>query len=182
MFKVGDRVRYTTEGDNIPFGTLGSVVVPGSVETKVDFDHDGRKDWIVGTDELELVTAPAPRTYVATLEPGMPHGALARKATPIATGFLAYFPHSCAEVAKVSYIGNDQHNPGQPLHWARGKSMDQPDAAVRHIMDYLIAKQRDPNTPVPRDEKGNSLLAQAIWRLSAQNELDIERELEKKGK
>ena len=32
-----------------------------------------------------------------------------------------------AEVARVSKAGNDQHNPGQPLHWARDKSADHAD-------------------------------------------------------
>ena len=114
--------------------------------------------------------------FESTNEPGMPHTAAARKQTPIATGFLTYFPHSTAEVAKVSYIGNEQHNPGQPLHWAREKSTDQTDCAARHFIEYLEAKRLDPNTPVPRDAKGNSLLAQAIWRLNAQNELDLEAE------
>ena len=58
-----------------------------------------------------------------------------RKAMPMASGVLDYFPDALAEVAKVSKIGNDQHNPGQPLHWARGKSMDHPDCIVRHLVD-----------------------------------------------
>ena len=98
----------------------------------------------------------------------MPHSAAARKQTPVATGVLAYFPDAIAEVGKVSYIGNEQHNPGQPLHWARGKSTDQLDAAVRHIMDYLKGDRRD--------EKGNLLLAQAAWRILAQAQLDLETE------
>jgi hypothetical protein len=49
----------------------------------------------------------------------LPIGASERKATPIATGVLDYFPLALAEVARVSRIGNDQHNPGQPLHWAK---------------------------------------------------------------
>lgn len=113
--------------------------------------------------------------YKSTFEPGIPWTPEARKQTPVASGVLAYFPHSTAEVAKVSYIGNDQHNPGQPLHWAREKSTDQMDAAARHIMEYLEHRRLHPEIPVPRDEKGNALLAQAIWRLNAQNELDIER-------
>jgi hypothetical protein len=59
----------------------------------------------------------------------------ARKATPIATGVLDYFPLAIAEIARVSKAGNDQHNPGQPLHWARGKSRDHADALVRHLLD-----------------------------------------------
>lgn len=100
------------------------------------------------------------------IEPGLPHSAKARKATPVASGVLAYFPDAIAEVAKVSFIGNEQHNPGEPLHWARGKSMDQLDAAVRHVMDYLKGDRRD--------DKGNLVLAQAAWRILAQAQLDLE--------
>ena len=42
-----------------------------------------------------------------------------RKTYPIATGVLDYFPDAIAAVAYLSFRGNQQHNPGQPLHWAR---------------------------------------------------------------
>lgn len=58
-----------------------------------------------------------------------------RKSVPLATGLLDYFPAALAEVARVSKAGNDQHNPGQPMHWARGKSMDHADCVMRHLMD-----------------------------------------------
>ena len=58
-----------------------------------------------------------------------------RKAIPIATGVLDYFPHALIEIAKVSKVGNDQHNPGEPLHWSRGKSTDQEDTIIRHFME-----------------------------------------------
>lgn len=58
-----------------------------------------------------------------------------RKAIPIATGVLDYFPLALMEVAKTSKAGNDQHNPGQPLHWAKGKSIDHADSLVRHLVE-----------------------------------------------
>ena len=58
-----------------------------------------------------------------------------RKNTPIGTGVLDYFPDALAEVARVSKIGNDQHNPGQPLHWAKEKSKDHADCLIRHFME-----------------------------------------------
>lgn len=58
-----------------------------------------------------------------------------RKAAPIATGVLDYFPDALMEVARVSQIGNDQHNPGEPLHWAKEKSQDEADALMRHLAD-----------------------------------------------
>lgn len=57
-----------------------------------------------------------------------------RKTYPAYSGFIAYFRDAMYRVAHVSYVGNEQHNPGQPLHWARGKSMDELDCATRHLM------------------------------------------------
>ena len=58
-----------------------------------------------------------------------------RKDMPIYSGVIRYFPDALAEVAKLSKIGNDKHNPGQPLHWSRGKSTDQLDCLVRHLAE-----------------------------------------------
>jgi hypothetical protein len=58
-----------------------------------------------------------------------------RKATPIYNGFLMYFPKAAAEVARCSYIANEQHNPGTPMHWDRSKSGDELDALTRHLME-----------------------------------------------
>lgn len=58
-----------------------------------------------------------------------------RKQLPIVTGVLDYFPLAIAYVALVSKIGNDKHNPGQPLHWSRHKSDDHIDCAGRHMLE-----------------------------------------------
>jgi hypothetical protein len=57
-----------------------------------------------------------------------------RKKYPMARGLMDYFPDALAEVAKVSYLGNEKHNPGQPMHHARGKSSDHADCIVRHLV------------------------------------------------
>ncbi len=59
----------------------------------------------------------------------------ARKAIPIFDGAVMYFPKALAAVAVVSRIGNDQHNPGKPLHWDRSKSGDELDACQRHLAE-----------------------------------------------
>lgn len=64
----------------------------------------------------------------------LPTDAAQRKALPIVSGCLDYFPDALVAVAELSRIGNEQHNPGEPLHWARGKSGDEADALVRHLM------------------------------------------------
>lgn len=65
----------------------------------------------------------------------LPTSALARKELPLTTGLLDYFPAALIAVAGLSRIGNEQHNPGQPMHWARGKSGDEADALLRHLVD-----------------------------------------------
>lgn len=58
-----------------------------------------------------------------------------RKGVPVYSGVVAYFPAALAGVARISKAGNDKHNPGQPLHHARGKSMDHADCILRHMID-----------------------------------------------
>ncbi|KAF1706269.1 dATP/dGTP diphosphohydrolase domain-containing protein [Pseudoxanthomonas sacheonensis] len=65
----------------------------------------------------------------------LPTDAAARKAVPLASGCLDYFPAALAAVAALSQKGNDQHNPGQALHWDRAKSGDEADALLRHFLE-----------------------------------------------
>jgi dATP/dGTP diphosphohydrolase len=65
----------------------------------------------------------------------LPAGSAERKEVPLARGLLDYFPAALAAVAHVSKVGNDQHSPGEPIHWARGKSTDHADCILRHLVD-----------------------------------------------
>lgn len=65
----------------------------------------------------------------------LPTDAKARKRIPIYSGLIRYFPDALAAVAECSYVGNQQHNPGQPLHWDRTKSADDLDALCRHLLE-----------------------------------------------
>lgn len=87
---------------------------------------------------------PSPQTYapadknVAPSKPQaryLPADSAARKRMPMCSGLLDYFPDACAAVAEVSWHGNEKHNPGEPLHWARGKSMDHADCILRHLTE-----------------------------------------------
>jgi hypothetical protein len=97
----------------------------------------------------------------------------ARKALPVYSFLTGYFPDAIMELVKVSVEGNKQHNPGEPLHWARGKSMDQLNTAVRHIFDHGMG-----NT---HDSDGTLHLAKAAWRLLAEIQLICERKAELKA-
>lgn len=63
----------------------------------------------------------------------LPADPTARKNIPLGTGCLDYFPAALAAVAEVSFVGNEKHNPGEPLHHSRGKSSDHADAMLRHF-------------------------------------------------
>ncbi len=66
-----------------------------------------------------------------------------RKAAPVYSGFMAYFPDAIIAVAQLSKIGNDQHNPGQPLHWSKDKSNDHLDCQARHMLDHASGVPMD---------------------------------------
>lgn len=84
-----------------------------------------------------------------------------RKATPIFSGVMRYFPDALAAVARLSKKGNDKHNPGEPLHWSREKSTDHGDCIARHQMTF---DQIDP-------ESGEYHAAAVAWRALAQLQL-----------
>lgn len=73
-----------------------------------------------------------------------------RKGIPLLSGCLKYFPAALAGVANISKLGNDKHNPGQPLHHSRGKSADHGDCILRHLTDVedLIAASKRGNQNV----------------------------------
>jgi hypothetical protein len=96
----------------------------------------------------------------------LPTDKQARKDTPIVSGVLDYFPAAIAEVARVSKAGNDQHNPGQPMHWARGKSGDEADALSRHLLERGTV-----------DDDGLRHSAKLAWRALAL----LQKELEEAG-
>jgi hypothetical protein len=80
--------------------------------------------------------APAPAEAKPVVEASpLPQDAAARKRIPLYRGLVRYFPDALAEVAKVSFEGNEQHHPGTELHWDKSKSTDEPDALLRHLWE-----------------------------------------------
>jgi hypothetical protein len=65
----------------------------------------------------------------------LPSDSRSRKDIPLVRGLLDYFPGALAAVADVSRVANEQHNPGEEMHWARAKSRDHADCIVRHLVD-----------------------------------------------
>lgn len=75
-----------------------------------------------------------------------------RKEIPLYRGLFAYFPAALARIARHSKESNDKHNPGMPMHHARGKSTDHEDCILRHTMDLgdlLAAYERDHSLELP---------------------------------
>lgn len=87
-----------------------------------------------------------------------------RKAIPLSSGCLDYFPDALKEVAKLSKIGNDKHNPGQPLHWAQAKSPDHADCILRHQVDV----------GQPDEDSGLDHAVAVAWRALAQLQMQCQ--------
>lgn len=86
-----------------------------------------------------------------------------RKDYPLYSGLLSYFPNALAYVSYVSKKANDQHNPGEPLHWAREKSTDHADCLLRHLL-----KKGE------RDDDGLLETGKVAWRALALLEEELE--------
>lgn len=95
----------------------------------------------------------------------LPTDPQARKRTPLYSGLVRYFPDALIAVAQLSQVGNDQHNPGKPLHWDRSKSTDEHDALLRHLFEAGTV-----------DTDGVLHSAKVAWRALAALQKEIELE------
>ena len=86
-----------------------------------------------------------------------------RKNFPIYTGVVKYFPDALMEVSNISRIGNEQHHPGEPLHWDKSKSVDHLDALMRHLLEADEL-----------DDDGTLHLAKVAWRALAALQFKLE--------
>ena len=91
-----------------------------------------------------------------------------RKATPIYSGVIKYFPDAFAEIAKCSYNGQIQHNPDKPLAWDRSKSGDELDAMMRHLIDHAKG--------IEFDDCGTRHIVKCGWRILAYIQKTVEEE------
>jgi len=81
----------------------------------------------------------------------------------MADGLLDYFPNALAEVARLSHVATQQHHPGEPMHWARGKSTDHRNKIMRHLVDTGKL-----------DDKGMRHSAMVAWRALALLQEELE--------
>lgn len=126
--------------------------VAGACEDEMEEEFDGGPD----------VPYPGP-TEPPEFTQYLPTDPKVRKGLPLYSGLLRYFPRALIAVAELSRIGNDQHNPGQPLHWDRSKSGDHLDALLRHTVDAGTV-----------DTDGVRHSAKVAWRALANLEQELE--------
>ena len=88
-----------------------------------------------------------------------------RKQRPLYSGVLKYFPDALLDVAYCSWVGNEQHNPGEELRWDRSKSTDEADALMRHLAEAGTT-----------DDDGVRHSAKVAWRALALLQKEIERD------
>lgn len=100
----------------------------------------------------------------------LPTDPKARKDAPLARGVLDYFPDALVAVAELSRIGNEQHNPGQPMHWAKEKSTDHADCIMRHLADRGEL-----------DTDGVRHSTKVAWRALAMLQIELETPAEPEG-
>ena len=170
VIKVGDRVRRVG-GNNGRLAKLGQeayvvdVQGVGYVVEYIREDHledraSPRQEWWNGVYMEKVEQSPA------TEERVLPDDSDVRQQYPLWDGLFAYFPAALCEVARWSRVGNDKHNPGEELHWAREKSTDHPNRILRHLLDYD-----------QEDENGFIEAVALAWRALAL----CQTELEKRG-
>lgn len=179
--KIGDAVRVKiTSTDDLVRGHSGRIVQKGNEDEgywTVEFDYhlmglwgDNNNQWYVNEYDLEPIVVESAK------KPLLPTDSQERKKYPVCTGVLDYFPSAILEIARVSYEGNKQHNPGQPLHWARGRSTDQEDTTLRHTMERTVSEDSNQTFTLTRDIDGTYHMAKACWRLLATFQLLLEAE------
>lgn len=78
---------------------------------------------------------------------------------------LDYFPDALVAVSNLSYVGNEQHNKGKPLHWDRSKAGDEADTLIRHFLQRGTV-----------DVDGVRHSAKMAWRALALLQKEIEAE------
>jgi hypothetical protein len=185
LIHIEDAKKFNPRGyTDAMLGDEREVTVP--LKSPLRFEFDPKTNTIIdrkytppqkGSDVFMPLTASFKHKEGSTFEPQkeltepeleafklkLPVGNKTRKEAPLADGLLDYFPDALYDVARLSQIGNDQHNPGQPLHWARGKSSDHRNTILRHS---LQAGQLDGK--VLHDTK-------VAWRALAQLQITIER-------
>lgn len=133
MFKVGDKVVCVDSSLSQGQLTVGQTyTVEYAVRDVVMVDND-HKVW----SAERFVPAPEYSAAQQLNETAryLPDETEVRKDYPLFDGLFGYFPNALCEVARWSKHSNQQHNPGEPMHWAKDKSTDHKNKIMRHTLD-----------------------------------------------
>lgn len=128
------KVRSLENHNGLTKGRVYEVLIDGGALVSVLNDHGIKESYYKTRFEVVSDTVPCP-------EPTPPHAmtypttSAARKEMPVYRGCVLYFPAALALVSALSKKGNDKHNPGEPMHHARGKSNDHGDCIARHLSE-----------------------------------------------
>lgn len=137
---------------------------PLVLESKIGHNHPHDVDCTV-----ECVAHPS--WQACTKMALRPRNSAERKAEPIHSGVLMYFPDALAAIARLSNKANQKHNPGDPLGWTRSKSNDHMDCSIRHSLTLQAVDV----------ETGEAEGVAHAWRALAQLQLDEEKRLKAAG-
>jgi hypothetical protein len=96
-----------------------------------------------------------------------------RKRTPMLATVFGYFAAAMAGLARHCVRSNEKHNKGEPVHWARGKSMDHDECSLRHLVDSAeIRAWIRRNVGHPEYERVLTMLEHEldakVWRAAAE--------------
>lgn len=134
-FKAGDKV--------VRIEKPWMSVAVGSVYTVKERIGNTRE---IGSISLEETTGgymsryfdlyhPVPEPLIPDTKPLLPHDSQERKNLPVFSVLFGYFPAAMVKLTQHCFVSNEKHNPGEELHWSRGKSDDHKDAAMRHLIE-----------------------------------------------
>lgn len=169
-FENGARVRATNPVYPNTFGREGEVVAydPTTAYFEVVLDGDIAAGIVTFGPESdwEPLAVAIPETTAGPWEESVEpqNDDQIRKGRPLFFGCMRYFPDALLAVAQLSRVANEQHNPGEPMHWSREKSSGHLDSAARHMLEA--------GTIDPSDGQLHS--AHLAWRALANLQLEIE--------
>ncbi len=157
-----DTIMFSAEAERAQIDRVADIWHNAATQAMLPHAEEQRTDW--QSSELMGLGAIIPQTPPTMPPLSLPEDDATRALYPMADGCLDYFPNALAEVSKISYEGNLKHNPGQPMHWNRGKSLDHRNKIIRHTVE----------------SKGDSEqaiyhAAQTAWRALADLQQKIER-------
>jgi len=170
-FKKGDVVRVIQTHLGV---RLGDVLTINQNNSFVPYAMKDGSEFVVNEDRVVLVSKwKDPYTLCDHGNPAELNcrscdtTAQDRKATPVWSGVLAYFPKTMRALARVSFKGSKQHHPDKEMHWDRNKSNDHLDCHMRHLLDSGADYTN-------RDSDGELHVVKAAWRMNAFTETVLE--------